>query len=45
MIAAQMPAEQKRRRSDIVIENAGTLEELEARAERVWRELERRVSG
>ena len=45
MIAAQMPAESKRRRADIVIENAGTLEELEASAERVWRELERRASG
>ena len=45
MIAAQMPAESKRRRADIVIENAGTLEELEANAERVWRELERRASG
>ncbi len=45
MIAAQMPAESKRRRADIVIENAGTLEELETNAERVWRELERRASG
>jgi len=45
MIAAQMPAESKRRRADIVIENVGTLEELEASAERVWRELERRASG
>lgn len=45
MIAAQMPAEAKRRRADIVIENAGTLEELEASAERVWQELERRASG
>src|SRR5690554_30456 len=45
MIAAQMPAEPKRRRADIVIENAGTLEELEASAERVWRELERLASG
>jgi len=45
MIAAQMPAESKRRRADIVIDNVGTLEELEASAERVWRELERRASG
>jgi len=44
MIVAQMPAESKRRRADIVIENVGTLEELEASAERVWRELERRAS-
>lgn len=44
MIAAQMPAEAKRGRADIVIENAGTLEELEASAERVWRDLERRAS-
>lgn len=36
MIAAQMPAELKRARSDFIIDNAGTLEALEARAVEVW---------
>ena len=45
MIEAQMPAEPKRRRADVVIDNAGTLEELEACAERVWRDLLRRASA
>lgn len=36
MIASQMPADLKRARADYVIENAGTLEELEAEVDRVW---------
>ncbi len=39
MIAAQMPAAEKRARADLVIENAGTSDELRAAAEKVWREL------
>jgi len=45
MIAAQLPAEVKRARADIVIENTGSLEELEAKAEAVWKELERRAAA
>jgi dephospho-CoA kinase len=49
MIAAQMPAELKRARADVVIDNTGTMEELEARAAEVWtiltREAARRDSG
>lgn len=41
MIAAQMPAELKRARADYIIENVGTIEELERRADAVWHELER----
>jgi dephospho-CoA kinase len=41
MIASQMPAELKRARADYLIDNTGTLEELEARAREVWRALER----
>jgi dephospho-CoA kinase len=41
MIAAQMPAELKRARADYLIDNTGTLEELETRAREVWRALER----
>ncbi len=36
MIAAQMPADLKRARADFVIENSGTLEDLEAEVDRVW---------
>src|SRR5438876_1071871 len=36
MIAAQMPAERKRGRSHYVIDNKGTLEELEADARRLY---------
>lgn len=42
MIEAQLPAAAKHGRADLLIENAGTLTELEARAEEVWREIERR---
>lgn len=45
MIEAQLPAAAKRGRADFVIENAGALAELEARAEEVWREIERRSPG
>jgi dephospho-CoA kinase len=39
MIAAQMPAEQKRARADYVIENTGSHAALRRTAESVWREL------
>jgi dephospho-CoA kinase len=39
MIAAQMPAELKRARADFVIDNAGTLTELERRVNDVWASL------
>lgn len=41
MIAAQMPAELKRARADHVIDNAGSLEELEEQVTAVWQALER----
>jgi dephospho-CoA kinase len=41
MIAAQMPAELKRARADYVIDNTGTLTDLEAKVAQVWMELER----
>jgi dephospho-CoA kinase len=44
MIAAQMPANRKRPRSQFVIEDAGTLPELEAQARTVLRELRRRAA-
>lgn len=45
MIEAQLPAEEKRGRSDHIIENDSGLAELEARAEEVWRAIERRAAG
>lgn len=39
MIAAQMPAELKRARADFVIDNAGTLAQLEHRVSEVWAAL------
>jgi dephospho-CoA kinase len=36
MIAAQMPSDLKRARADYVIENSGTMEDLEEEVNRVW---------
>jgi dephospho-CoA kinase len=40
MIAAQIPSERKRERAHDVIENDSTREELAARVDALWRELE-----
>lgn len=45
MIAAQMPAELKRARADFVIENDGSLTDLENRVREVWAELEKEANG
>jgi Dephospho-CoA kinase len=39
MIASQMPADLKRARADWVIENTGSLEDLEREVDRLWHEL------
>ena len=39
MIAAQMPAELKRARADFVVDNAGTLTDLERRVGDIWASL------
>jgi dephospho-CoA kinase len=39
MIAAQMPAELKRARADLIIENNGTLTQLERRVQDLWSSL------
>lgn len=39
MIAAQWPAERKRARADHIIENDGTLEELDAKVDALWATL------
>ncbi|CAN5239373.1 dephospho-CoA kinase [soil metagenome] len=45
MIAAQMPSELKRARANLVIENRGTRDELEARAREAWQALLERAVG
>jgi dephospho-CoA kinase len=40
MIAAQMPAELKRARADFILDNTGTLTELEEKVAAVWSALE-----
>jgi dephospho-CoA kinase len=44
MIAAQMPADLKRARADIVIDNEGTAAALERRVAEVWHELLREAT-
>lgn len=39
MIASQMPAELKRARADVVIENTGALEDLRQRVDEAWQQL------
>lgn len=45
MIEAQMPSEMKRAGADYIIRNDGTVAELEAEAERVWREIVERAGS
>ena len=45
MITAQMPAELKRARADYIIENTGTVRELEERVSEVWHALEREANA
>jgi dephospho-CoA kinase len=42
-MAAQLPAEARLARADLVIRNDGTFEELTARVDEVWDELQRRL--
>src|SRR6266702_3817859 len=44
MIAAQMPAERKRAKSDLVVENEGSLEQLERQARAAFDELRHRAA-
>jgi dephospho-CoA kinase len=45
IIAAQMPAELKRARADYIIENNGTLTQLERRVQDLWASLMRDTTG
>src|SRR5690606_36486143 len=44
MMKSQMPSVLKRAGADLVIDNSGTPEELEARAREAWEELRRRAA-
>ena len=44
-IAAQLPGAEKVRRADVVVDNAGSLEELERRVDALWRDLRARAAG
>jgi dephospho-CoA kinase len=45
MIASQMPAELKRARADFVIENNGSLDDLERDVDALWSSLQRDAAG
>jgi dephospho-CoA kinase len=45
MIASQMPAELGRARADYVIENTGSLDDLNRDVDRLWAKLNRKASG
>ena len=45
MIASQMPAELKRARANWVIENSGSMEDLEREVDKLWEELEGSATG
>ncbi len=45
MIAAQMPAELKRARADFILDNVGTVSELEERVHHLWSALEREAQS
>ena len=44
MIAAQMPSERKRPLADLVIDNTGSVADLQAAARGVWEEISRRAA-
>ena len=45
MIRAQIPSERKRERADLVIENSGTVGELDIAARNAWEEIRRRAAA
>jgi dephospho-CoA kinase len=45
MVAAQLPAERKRARADIVIDNDANMEVLKLKAEKAWQEIQARASA
>jgi dephospho-CoA kinase len=45
MVDAQMPAEEKRKGATIVIDNSGSMTELEHQAKEAWRQIQARASA
>ncbi|HEU5359283.1 MAG TPA: dephospho-CoA kinase [Gemmatimonadales bacterium] len=45
MIGAQIPSERKRERADLVIENMGTIQDLDRAARAAWDEIRRRAAA
>ncbi|HEX6063984.1 MAG TPA: dephospho-CoA kinase, partial [Longimicrobiales bacterium] len=45
MVAAQLPAEQKRTRAAVVIDNDGSMDALRRKAEEVWHTIRARASA
>jgi dephospho-CoA kinase len=44
-LAAQLPLVEKVERADVVLDNEGTLEQLEEQVERLWVDLRTRAVG
>ncbi len=44
-IAAQMPLDQKAKAADVILDNEGTLEQLEGQVDRLWQDLAARASA
>jgi dephospho-CoA kinase len=45
MVDAQMPAAEKRQRANIVIDNSGSIDQLEHQAKEAWRQIQARASA
>jgi dephospho-CoA kinase len=44
-LAAQLPLEEKARSADVLLDNDGTLEELETQVDRLWADLAARSAA
>jgi dephospho-CoA kinase len=44
-IAAQLPLDERARMADVLLDNEGTLEDLEAEVDVLWHDLEARAAG
>jgi dephospho-CoA kinase len=44
-IAAQLPLDDRARIADVLLDNEGTLEDLEAEVDVLWHDLEARATG
>jgi len=44
-LAAQLPLEERARAADVLLDNEGSLQDLEAEVDVLWRSLAERASG